>query len=89
MDIKKYAELATDLQELARANETGTGRALLAANRLKEAEIVTDIVEHPTKSNDITESVEYKLGMIAGLRFSQTLISAVRKYVDGLSEKEK
>jgi len=89
MDIRKYVEQSQDVQELAKAVETGIGRALLTAARLREAQLVTEIVENPTRSDAISETVEYKLGMIAGLRFSQTLINAVRRYVDGLSEKEK
>lgn len=86
MDIRKYVDKNGDLTEVSKAKETGTGRALLAAARARERQIVDELVTRPMRSDQISESMEFKLGEIAGLRFSEKLVDAVAQYVNGLKQ---
>lgn len=86
MDIRRYVDTSGDMAEVSKARETGTGRALLTAAKARERQIVDELVTRPMRSDKISESMEFKLGEIAGLRFSEKLVDAVEQYVNGLKQ---
>ena len=88
MDPRMFVDDSRNLLELSRAEETGAGRWLLAANTRKEAMIVNEVVNHPVNSDKIDETVAYKLGMIRGLRFGRELVEAAKKFIKKAEEGE-
>jgi hypothetical protein len=86
MDIKRLIDTNGDLTEIAKARDTGVGRALLKAAKTREEQLIDELVTTPRRSDNIAESMEFKLGMVSGLRFYKKLIEEVGKYVDGLKQ---
>ena len=87
MDPRKFVDDSRDLLELSRADEIGAGRALLKACEIKEQQLVDEVIDRPVRSDNLVDTVEYKLGMARGLRFCRELQRASKKVLESLEKK--
>ncbi len=82
MNIKKYIPLSEDYNPVSRANETGAGRGLLSAARIKRDEIRKQVESNPQISNDIKKDFRYQLGQTDALNFMIDLPGEARKQIE-------
>lgn len=87
IDVKHYAKSNSDrILSLAKARETGTGRALLEAADLKISEEQNSVVRRPRRDEaDITNDLYFRLGFIAGITWVLDLETSARRLMQGIA----